>query len=176
MGCRNGRSSNRRKQCFSDWYTWEHQGKVKNGDTSDIACGSWENLDRDLEAVKALGVKAYRFSVEWARIEPKINRFDDSVLEDTEISLRRLLRTESIPFSLSTISFFLNGSRRWEAGRIRRTCVTFVASSRESSSLWRVHSLLGHCERTERLRSHGLFDGRMAAGSQGHGKGYESPL
>ncbi len=46
---------------FSDWYTWEHQGKVKNGDTSDIACGSWENLDRDLEAVKALGVKAYRF-------------------------------------------------------------------------------------------------------------------
>lgn len=66
---------------FSDWYKWEHQGKVKNGDTSDIACGSWENLDRDLEAVKALGVKAYRFSVEWARIEPKINRFDDSVLE-----------------------------------------------------------------------------------------------
>ncbi len=66
---------------FSDWYTWEHQGKVKNGDTSDIACGSWENLDRDIEAVKSLGVKAYRFSVEWARIEPKANRFEESALE-----------------------------------------------------------------------------------------------
>jgi len=66
---------------FSDWYTWEHQGKVKNGDTSDIACGSWENLGRDIEAVKSLGVKAYRFSVEWARIEPKANRFEESALE-----------------------------------------------------------------------------------------------
>jgi len=66
---------------FSDWYSWEHQGKVKNGDTSDIACGSWENLDRDIEAVKSLGVKAYRFSVEWARIEPKANRFEVSALE-----------------------------------------------------------------------------------------------
>ena len=66
---------------FSDWYAWEHQGKVKNGDTSDVACGSWEHLERDLEAIKALGVNAYRFSVEWARIEPKVNRFEDSVIE-----------------------------------------------------------------------------------------------
>lgn len=66
---------------FSDWYDWEREGKVKNGDISDSACKSWDNFDRDLRTLKDLGVKAYRYSVEWARIEPESGRFEEAALK-----------------------------------------------------------------------------------------------
>ena len=65
----------------SDWYEWERKGKVRNGDTSDRACGSWNNLERDLEILKELKVKAYRYSLEWAIIEMVRDKFDKTVLE-----------------------------------------------------------------------------------------------
>ncbi|AKI97069.1 glycoside hydrolase family 1 protein [Kosmotoga pacifica] len=69
------------KNFFSDWYAWEKLGKIKNNDTSEIACGSWDNFERDIKALKELGVKTYRYSIEWARVEPRINKFDkDSLL------------------------------------------------------------------------------------------------
>lgn len=66
---------------FSDWYEWEKKGKVKNGDTSEIAAGSWDNFERDISALKTLGVNSYRYSIEWARVEPKINAFDETAID-----------------------------------------------------------------------------------------------
>ena len=66
---------------YSDWYEWEKKGKVKGGETSETACGSWERFERDIKALEELGVKAYRYSIEWARIEPESGKFDEDALE-----------------------------------------------------------------------------------------------
>jgi beta-glucosidase len=56
----------------SIWDTFSHtQGKVRNGDTGDIACDHYRRLDSDLDLLAELGIDTYRFSVSWPRIQPE---------------------------------------------------------------------------------------------------------
>jgi beta-glucosidase len=52
---------------------WDHfshtVGKVKGGDTGDVACDSYHRYKEDVEIAKKLGVKSYRFSISWPRIQ-----------------------------------------------------------------------------------------------------------
>ena len=55
----------------SIWDTFSHTpGKVLHGDTGDIACDHYHRLDEDLDLMASLGLRAYRFSVAWPRIQP----------------------------------------------------------------------------------------------------------
>ncbi|PTA68689.1 GH1 family beta-glucosidase [Deinococcus arcticus] len=45
-------------------------GKVRGGNTGDVACDHYHRLDKDLDLIQGLGVNAYRFSVAWPRILP----------------------------------------------------------------------------------------------------------
>jgi beta-glucosidase len=45
-------------------------GRVKNGDTGDIACDHYHLYEQDIKLMKELGIQAYRFSVAWPRIFP----------------------------------------------------------------------------------------------------------
>jgi beta-glucosidase len=45
-------------------------GKVKNGDTGDIACDHYHRYEEDIALMAALGVPSYRFSVAWPRVVP----------------------------------------------------------------------------------------------------------
>lgn len=45
-------------------------GRVYNGDTGDVACDQYHRYKEDVAIMKKLGIKAYRFSVSWARIMP----------------------------------------------------------------------------------------------------------
>jgi beta-glucosidase len=42
-----------------------------HGDTGDIACDHYHRLEEDLELMTSLGIRAYRFSVAWPRIQPQ---------------------------------------------------------------------------------------------------------
>ena len=46
-------------------------GKIENGDTGDVACDHYHRWPEDLELMKRLGLKAYRFSIAWPRIYPQ---------------------------------------------------------------------------------------------------------
>ena len=48
------------------------------------ACNSWELWEQDLDLVAGLGLTAYRFSVEWARVEPEPGVVDESALDHYE--------------------------------------------------------------------------------------------
>lgn len=48
------------------------------------ACNSWERWEDDLDLVKKIGLNSYRFSVEWARIEPEEGKIDQSALDHYE--------------------------------------------------------------------------------------------
>ena len=55
----------------SIWRTFSHTpGKVAYGDNGDIACDSYHRYAEDIAFLKELGVKAYRFSTSWARVDP----------------------------------------------------------------------------------------------------------
>ncbi len=61
----------------SDWWEWEQlPGKIKHGDRSGAACEHYQRYESDLDRLKAVGANSYRFSLEWARIEPEEGRFD----------------------------------------------------------------------------------------------------
>lgn len=46
-------------------------GKVKNGDTGDIACDHYHRYKEDVKIMKEIGLHAYRFSFSWPRIFPE---------------------------------------------------------------------------------------------------------
>lgn len=55
----------------TNWDVFSHTaGKVARGDTGDVACDSYHRYQDDIALLKALGVKAYRFSMAWSRIFP----------------------------------------------------------------------------------------------------------
>jgi beta-glucosidase len=45
-------------------------GKVRNGDTGDVACDHRNRMRADVALMAELGVNAYRFSVAWPRVQP----------------------------------------------------------------------------------------------------------
>ncbi|WP_339918408.1 GH1 family beta-glucosidase [Yeosuana marina] len=45
-------------------------GKTFNGETGEIACDHYHKFKEDIQLMKNMGVKAYRFSIAWARIMP----------------------------------------------------------------------------------------------------------
>ncbi|MCA9903260.1 MAG: beta-glucosidase [Anaerolineae bacterium] len=53
------------------WDRFSHTpGKVRNGDTGDVACDHYHRWQTDIGLLKRLNLNAYRFSVAWSRILP----------------------------------------------------------------------------------------------------------
>lgn len=79
----------------NDWNEWEHHNAKKlaqnAGDypgardpknyLSGAAADHWHHYAADLDKAKSIGLNAYRFSVEWSRIEPREGEFDQVALE-----------------------------------------------------------------------------------------------
>src|SRR5881398_837489 len=45
-------------------------GKVRNGDTGEIACDFYHRYRDDVALMRELGLKAFRFSIAWPRVMP----------------------------------------------------------------------------------------------------------
>lgn len=55
----------------SIWDRFAHTpGRVRNGDTGDVACDSYRRWRDDIALMKGLGHTSYRFSIAWPRIQP----------------------------------------------------------------------------------------------------------
>lgn len=72
----------------TQWYAFEREfvrpdgsAAIENGDRCGLADDSWERFDVDLGCMTGLGLSAYRFSVEWSRVEPERGVFDSAALE-----------------------------------------------------------------------------------------------
>ncbi len=65
----------------SDTWFLEHVEPTIFAEPSGLACNTWELWEQDLDLARAMGLGAFRFSVEWARVEPDEGRFDDAALD-----------------------------------------------------------------------------------------------
>ncbi len=55
----------------SIWDRFAHTpGKIKNGDTGDVACDSYHRWREDIALMRAMNLNSYRFSIAWPRIQP----------------------------------------------------------------------------------------------------------
>jgi beta-glucosidase len=56
----------------SIWHRFSHTpGMVRDGDTGDVACDHYRRWPEDLDLMKSLGLRAYRFSIAWGRVLPE---------------------------------------------------------------------------------------------------------
>jgi beta-glucosidase len=65
----------------SDVWFLEHMKPTVYVEPSGDAANSFLLWERDLDLVKSLGLNAYRFSLEWARIEPEQGQFSIAMLD-----------------------------------------------------------------------------------------------
>jgi beta-glucosidase len=55
----------------SIWDTFSHTpGKIRNGDTGDVACDHYHRYREDVALMAELGLHDYRFSIAWPRVVP----------------------------------------------------------------------------------------------------------
>ncbi len=58
-------------KCESVWDRFSHTpGKIRNGDTGDVACDSYHRWQEDIALMRAMNLNSYRFSIAWPRIQP----------------------------------------------------------------------------------------------------------
>ena len=56
----------------SIWHRFSHTpGRVRDGDTGDVACDHYRRWQEDVGWMKELGLTAYRFSISWSRVLPE---------------------------------------------------------------------------------------------------------
>lgn len=61
---------------------WDVAGKhIKNGDTCHVACDHYHRYKEDVALMKELGLKSYRFSVNWCRIMPEKGKINQKGLD-----------------------------------------------------------------------------------------------
>ncbi len=112
----------------SIWHRFAHTpGMIRDGDTGDIACDHYRRFPLDIALMAQLGLKAYRFSIAWARVLPdgtgKVNpaglefyeRLVDTLLEHGIEPMATLFHWD-LPVALDDRGGWLNpDSARWFA-------------------------------------------------------------
>ena len=61
--------ADRAADCIWDRFC-RQPGRIKDGSNGDIACDSYRRYAEDVALLKGAGLKAYRFSVSWPRVQP----------------------------------------------------------------------------------------------------------
>ena len=65
----------------SDYWLQEQMPHSSFTEPSGNACDHYNRYEEDVRLLAEAGLNAYRFSIEWARIEPEEGRFDESEIE-----------------------------------------------------------------------------------------------
>jgi len=65
----------------NDWWAWEHNPDSGCAESSGDACDSLRRWPEDIDLVAAMGLQAYRFSLEWSRIEPAEGEYSLAALD-----------------------------------------------------------------------------------------------
>ncbi len=72
----------------SDYWAQEQMPHTSFTEPSGLACDHYNRFEEDIRLMAEAGLNAYRFSIEWARIEPEEGKFDDAEIEH----YRRVIR------------------------------------------------------------------------------------
>jgi beta-glucosidase len=143
----------------NNWWAWENEkGRIQNGEKAGLACDWWggrwrEDLDRAAES----GQNAHRMSLEWSRIQPRPDVWDEAAIDRYRVILRGMLERNLTP--LVTLHHFsdplwLMEQGGWENEAVVARFETYVRkvveALKEYASLWvtinepNVYAVMGH--------------------------------
>lgn len=81
-----------------DVYTKE-PGKIYSGHTGEVACDHYHRYKEDVQLMKAIGLKAYRFSIDWSRVLPEgYGRVNEKAIAFYNALIDELLENEIEPY------------------------------------------------------------------------------
>ncbi|HVM70204.1 MAG TPA: family 1 glycosylhydrolase [Anaerolineales bacterium] len=118
----------------NNWWKWEQEGhtKAKSGLACDWWGGRWrEDFDRAAET----GQNAHRFSVEWSRIQPTPDTWDEEALEKYRLMLRGLHErglTPMVTLHHFTDPLWFAEQGGWENDDAPQTFAVFVRKAVEA--------------------------------------------
>jgi beta-glucosidase len=114
---------------LNDWWAWETNPDSPCVELSGDACDHWNRYPVDLALLAGLGFGAYRFSVEWSRVEPVRDEFSVAALDHyREVcqEARRLGLEPVVTFHHFTTPAWLAAAGGWcepeTANRFGRFC------------------------------------------------------
>lgn len=83
----------------NDWWRWEQEdGRILKGDRSGKACDWWAGRWReDFDRARETHQNAHRLSIEWSRVQPKLDRWDESALDRYRQMLMGLKERDMMP-------------------------------------------------------------------------------
>jgi beta-glucosidase len=85
----------------NDMTEWEKSGKFKQDGKNPLyknGCNHWEIWEKDFELLSQLKVNSYRFSLEWSRIQPTFDTFNDEALQKYRKMIEKLTVHDITPF------------------------------------------------------------------------------
>lgn len=77
----------------TDWDIFSEEGHIPP--RGDDATFSWTHFDKDVAALKKLGVTHYRFGIEWGRVEPRPGVFNEAAIRQY-VGMARKLKAAGI--------------------------------------------------------------------------------
>ena len=127
----------------NDWWTWEQEpGRIHDGDRSGKACDWWGGRWReDFDRAQDGWQNAHRFSVEWSRIQPEPDRWDEAVLDryrEMLLGLRERNMTAMITLHHFTSPQWLADMGGWENEAVVDLFASYVRRT--------VEALKSHCQ------------------------------
>ena len=81
----------------NDWTHWENKVNTVCAEPCNEACKHYEYLEDDINLLEKLGIKAFRFSMEWSRIQPEENIFNEEEIEYYVEKAKQLLSKNITP-------------------------------------------------------------------------------
>ena len=96
----------------NNWFKWESSiddngnPRIKDNQTSGLACDHWNRYNDDISLIKELGVTYYRLSLEWSKIEVEKDTFNEDVLNHYSDVIDSLIKNQIVP--VITLHHFTN--------------------------------------------------------------------
>jgi len=97
----------------NDWWEFEHATDSLCAESSGDACDSFRRWEEDLDLVAGMGLGAYRFSLEWSRIEPAEGEFSRAALDHYRRMCAGCLERDIVP----VVTFHHFTTPTWLAAR-----------------------------------------------------------
>jgi len=128
--------------------SYQVEGGIENCDWSKdfpagIACDHYHRYKEDFNLLKKLNQNAYRFSIEWSRIEPEEGKFDEKEIEHYRQVILALRKCEIEPFVGLwhwTNPLWIKNKGGWESKKIAyyfsRYAEKIVSSLKDNVKFW----------------------------------------
>jgi beta-glucosidase len=123
----------------NNFWAWEQQPeRIIDGHKSGLACDWWGGRWReDFERIAESGQNAHRLSIEWSRVQPTPDRWDEAALDHYREMLQRLHELDITP--MVTLHHFsdplwISELGGWENEAIVRLFETYVEKTVEALS------------------------------------------